>query len=848
LYSKKFLKNKLTTCFPIDQKLDQAATKSSPTGGVRGGSMLRNYFKIALRNLMKYKFISFINLFGLTVGLTCCLLILIYIFHELSYDKYHAKADRIYRVTRQFNTEDGNIVLHLGTISPPFGPLLVNDFPEIEKLTRLLSVGPTALRYGDKLFNEPDVYFADENLFDVFDIKVIKGNPKTALTDPFHVMLTEEIAKKYFGDEDPINKEIRFDNQQNVKVSGIYKAFPTNTHMHPSILISFNTLKDSTIYGEENLRTNWGNNSFFTYLLMPEHYSPKKMEALFPSFLDKHMSREYSQPGTRPSQFTKLFLQKLTDIHLRSHLDYEAEENGDIKRVYIFSAIALFILLIACINYMNLSTARSALRAREIGIRKVVGARRKEIIAQFLSESVLLVWIAIILAFGLTWLTLPWLNILSGQHLEAISLWRWDIILSLLLVPIVVGIVSGIYPALFMSAFQPVMVLKGLIRVGTGNISFRKVLVTVQFAISIILIISTIVIFSQLRYMQRKDLGYDKNHIINMNYVGALNAQYNSFRNELLQNAAVKDIARSSRIPTGRLLDDMGAYTMVGDSMEPTKADIKFVNVDYDFVPAYGIKMASGRNFSRSFGTDTLGYILNEAAVDVLGWKTPSEAIGKPFRYGQVKGQIIGVMRDFHFESMHEKIVPLVLIMRPPSQAFYGNISVKISGNNLQAGLAHVEKTWHKYLPELPYQYTFLDEKFNRLYQAEMRQGSIFTIFAFIAIFIACLGLFGLSAFAITQRIKEIGIRKVLGASPANLVRLLSADFMKLVVLAAILAFPVAWFMMDSWLQDFAYRISISWWVFLFAGIVAAIIALITISFQALKAAWTNPVNSLRTE
>ena len=810
--------------------------------------MLKNYLKIAFRNLGKYKFISFINLFGLTVGLTCCLLITTYILNELSYDRYNKNAENIYRVTRDFNNEDGVVSLRLSTISPPFGYYLPTDFPEIQKMTRLLDNGIMPLRYKDKLINEQNVFNADENLFDVFSIKVLKGNPKTALAGPFSVMLTPETAKKYFGDEDPINKVMRANNQFDVKVTGIYEAFPANSHMHPGMLVSFNTLKDSAVYGEKNLETNWGNNSFFTYILLPPHYDTRNMLARFPSFIDKRMANQ-EYVGKRASKYTKLGLQKLTDIHLRSHTDYEAEPNGDMKRVYIFSAIALFILLIACINYMNLSTARSTLRSREIGIRKVVGALRKELVFQFLSESVLLSWVAIILALGLLYVALPWLNKISGQQLSTSILMRWQILVPLFLTPFIVGVLSGIYPALFMSSFQPVKTLKGLFKVGGSSISFRRVLVVTQFAISIILIIATAIVFQQLHYMQKKSLGFDKEHIVVMPYNNSLNDKYESFRTQLLANSNFKNLTRTSRIPTGRLLDDMGAYTLSGDSMKATNTDIKFVSVDYDFVPTYGIQMAAGRNFSREYGTDTASFVLNESAIKALGWKTP-DAVGKDFKYGNRTGHIIGVIKDFHFESMHQSIVPLVLVMFPPSFNFYNNVSIKFSGNNIPAALSHLESTWKRTVPEIPYQYTFLDENFDKLYKTEQRQGNIFTIFACIAIFIACLGLFGLSAFAISQRIKEIGIRKVLGANISTIVTLLSKDFLKLVFISAIIAFIVAGYAMNNWLKDFAYRIDLKshWWVFAIAAIAALLIALATISFQAIRAAVANPVKSLRTE
>ena len=807
--------------------------------------MLTNYFKIALRNLLKYRFISFINLFGLTVGLCCCLLITTYILNELSYDRYNANAANVYRVTRSFNNQDGVVSLKLSTVSPPFGYYMPGDFPEIKKLTRLYDNGISAFRYNDKLINEDHMFFADENLFDVLTVKVLKGNPKTALLDPYNVMMTEETAKKYFGNEDPINKVIRYNNQVNLKVSGIYQPFPANAHVHPTMMVSFNTMKDSLVYGEEQIRTNWGNNSFFTYLLLPAGTDPKKLEARFPAFLDNHMAGQYG--GKQPSKFTKLELQKLTDIHLYSHTDYEAEPNSDIKRVYVFAAIAFFILLIACINYMNLSTARSALRAREIGIRKVIGARKKELIIQFLSESVLLSWVAILLAVGLLVLTIPWLNKMTGQQLSSATLLTWQVVVPVLLAPFVVGILSGIYPALFMSGFQPIKTLKGLFKPGGGSISFRKILVVTQFSISIILIITTAVVFRQLHYMQQKSLGFNRDQIVVMNYSNEMSKQYESFRNELLSDASFKDVARSSRIPSGRLLDNMGAATLSGDSLQPTTTDIKFVAIDYDFIPTYGMSISAGRNFSKEFGTDTANFILNELAAKSLGW-TPRDAVGKDFKYGNARGHIIGTVKDFHFESLHQPIVPMIFIMLPPSQSYFNNLSAKIAGKNIAAALAHLERTWRKFAPETPFQSTFLDERFDALYKSEQKQGNIFTVFAGIAILIACLGLFGLSAFTITQRIKEIGIRKVLGASTGSIVGLLSADFLKLVAIAAVIAFPIAWYAMHNWLQDFAYRINMPWWIFILAGIMAAVVALATISFQAIRAALSNPVKSLRTE
>jgi putative ABC transport system permease protein len=813
--------------------------------------MFRNYLKIAFRNLAKHKFISFVNIFGLTVGLACCMLILTYILHETSYDRYNSNANRIWRVTRIFNNKEGIVSLHLGAVAPPIGPLLKNDFPDIQRVTRMLPIGTQPMKYEDKIFNEKDVIFADENLFAVFDVPLLAGNPRTALSDPNSIVLTPEVARKYFGSSDPINKVIRLDNQINFKVTGIFKPLPDASHFHAQMLLSFATLKDSAVYGEENLRTNWGNNAFYTYLLLPEGYPAMSLEKQFPAFMDKNMPKgQGAQPGSHPSQFTRLTLQRLTDIHLHSHLDEELEDNGDITRVYIFGAIALFILLIACINYMNLSTARSTLRAKEIGIRKVSGARRGEIITQFLSESVLISWIAIIIAFALVWLVLPWLNIITGQTLGIDSLLKPAILIPLLLAPFVVGLSSGIYPALFLSSFRPARVLKGMFKTGGAGVSLRKVLVVTQFAISITLIIATTVVFQQLHYIQNKSLGFDKEQIVTMRYNSGLDKTFESFRTELLENTNFRNVTRSSRIPSGRLLDEMGASAESGDSLKQVTADIKYLAADQYFIPSYGIPMVAGRNFSRDFATDTNGFVLNVAATKVLGMKTPRDLVGQRFQYGNIKGRVIGIMGDFNFEDMHQHILPLIVVLPAPGQAggSYGNISVKIAGNNIPAALDRLEKTWKKYLPVTPFEYTFLDDRFDKLYRSEQRQGSLFTGFSCIAIFIACLGLLGLSAFAISQRIKEIGVRKVLGATTGNIVGLLSADFLKLVGLAAPVAFCIAWLSMDKWLENFAYRISIQWWVFLAAGILAASIALITISYQAIKAAMANPVKALRTE
>ncbi|MDE3254193.1 MAG: ABC transporter permease, partial [Bacteroidota bacterium] len=623
------------------------------------------------------------------------------ILHETSYDRYNQKADRIYRVTRSFNNPDGAVTLKLSTIAPAFGPLLQNYFPDIQQITRFLPNGKTPIKYEEKLFNEDKLFFADEHAFDVFDINVVEGNPKKALEDPFSVMLSEKIAKKYFGGTDPMNKVIRMNNQFDVKVTGVFKSFPSNAHIHPELMVSFNTLKDSAVYGAKNLETNFGNNSFFTYLLLPINYPAKNIEAQFPAFLDRDVHFQGAPAGFKPSTRTRLGLQKLTDIHLTSHTDYEAEENGDISRVYIFSAIALIILLIACINYMNLSTARSALRAKEIGIRKVSGAGKGVLITQFLSESVLITGIALLFALAMTYLTLPLLNRMIGLELAFNQLFSLKYMVLICFTPFMVGVLAGIYPALFLSSFQPVKTLKGLFKTGGKSISFRKALVVTQFGISIVLIITTAIVFQQLKYMQQAKLGYNKEHVVVLPYYFTSDSQYETYRNELLSNAGILNMGRSSRIPTGRLLDSQGASAESGDSLQPVTVELKYLATDYDFLPSYSINMAAGRNFSRAFATDTANFVVNEAAVNVLGWKSPATAVGKNFMYGGVKGKIIGVTKDFHFESMHQKIAPIVMTLPKPDQANrFNQLSIKLDGKNLPGELASIEKIWRHYLPQ----------------------------------------------------------------------------------------------------------------------------------------------------
>jgi putative ABC transport system permease protein len=810
-------------------------------------AMIQNYFKVALRAILKNKLTSVINISGLAFAMACCLLIFLFISDELSYDRHISKADRIYRVTREFLSPDGSTTLHLGHVAPPFGPLLKNDFPDFEEVVRTRQNYTLVTRQDNpeapKAFNERNCFYAEPAFLSMFDVEMVAGNRERALQDPFTLLISETTAKKYFGDEDPQGKRLRFNDQFDFEVTGIFKDFPAQSHLHPALLRSFSTLNDTIVYGRKRLESNFGNNSFATYVLVKDNFEPKQTESLFPAFLDKHMSSNAQSNDPKPSSWTRLYLQKLTDIHLRSHLDSEIESNGDINNVYMMGVIGLFIILIACFNFINLSTARATKRAKEVGLRKVVGAFRIQLITQYLSESVLTTFIALVIGIGLAALSIGWLNDFTEKSLR-ITLLDWPMTLGLVGVALVVGLLSGVYPALIISGFRPAMVLKG--NFGTrGKGGIRKTLVVAQFAISTVLMIATAVTFQQLDFMKTRDLGYDKDQLVIMTEFRELTPVYESFYNELSKSSSIKNVGRSDLIPTNRLVDYDGCRVQQGDSMAVTSVVIKNVTADYEFFNTYGIDLVTGRTFSRDIRTDdSLAFILNEAAVNMLGWPM-EEAVGKDFQYGDTKGKVIGVVKDFHFESLHEPIVPVVFFMEKGN---YGSISVKIAGSDMQTGIAHIEKVWKTFLPNRPFEYVFLNERYSRLYLKEQKEGQLFTLFSGLAILIACLGLFGLATFNAMQRVKEIGIRKVMGASLAHILTLLSKEIFVLILVANLIAWPVAWYMMAKWLDTFAYRINMSIVLFIIAAVAGLLIALITVSSQTIKTAMTNPAKTLRYE
>jgi len=807
--------------------------------------MIRNYLKIAFRNLTKHKGFTFINIAGLSIGLTCFLLIALYVKDELSYDRFNENADRTYRVTRVFKSNDGTVSLHLGHVAPAFMQYFENDFSEAEQITRLFSANAVMNRPEnlEKKYQESKMYFAEANLLKVFSIKMLSGNADKVLANPFTIAISKTTAEKYFGKQDPIGKLLRLDNKYDFTVSGVYEPLPSQSHFHADALMSMSTLNDERIYGKENMKQDWGGNNFATYFLMPKGYDIARLESRIKPFLDKNLP---VYEGRKGSQYSDLVFQKLTDIHLHSHLDSEHEANGDIKYVYTFSAIAFFILLIACINYMNLATARSAGRAKEVGLRKVVGAVRSQLIGQFLSESLLLTILSLIIALVATVLLIPVLNDFANKALTFSGLFDGGFILLILGIIFFTGVLAGSYPAFFLTAFQPVEVLKGKVKNAMKNGRLRQVLVVMQFSIACILIISTGVIYQQLSFMMNQNAGYKKDQVIVMRSGNDNSVDFESFKQELKRQAGVKNVTHSSRTPTGRLLDSQGAKVAKGDSIAPTSTEIKALSVDHDFLSTYEIPLVAGRDFSRAFKSDdSTAYILNEAAVRSIGWKNNADAIDELFEYGGNKGKVIGVVKDFHFESLHQKIVPMVMLI---NKGWRNWLSISISAGNFQNSIASVENTWKTYMPNTPFSYQFLDERFNNQYQAEQKQRSLFMLFAGISIFISCLGLFALAAFMAEQRRKEIGVRKVLGASVSSITTLLSKDFIKLVLISIVIASPIAWYAMSSWLADFAYRINIQWWIFPAAGLIAVLIAVLTVSYQAISAALVNPVKSLKSE
>lgn len=807
--------------------------------------MLKNYLKIAIRSISKNKVYSFINIFGLAIGITCCIAIMLFVRDELSYDRFNKYADQTYRIHFHafFNHKD----LNLAESCAPLEPTLIRDFPEVITATRLRNFGFPVMRYKDKAFSEERFYWADSTFFNVFTVHFIEGDPKTALTQPNTVVITQEIAKKYFGNENPMGKILNADRRRDYIVTGVVDGFPRDAHFRFDFLGSLTTYDDSR-------NQIWLNNNYYTYVVLRKGTNPAVFEKKLNEDLRKYIGPQLkAATGVTFDQFEAagnragFYLQPLTSIHLYSHLDYEIEPNSDISYIYIFSAIAIAILLIACINFMNLSTARSEKRAKEVGIRKTLGSSRKKLISQFLSESIVMSFISILIAIGLVEFLLPLFNDISGKHL---SLNVVDNIYSVplfIIFAVFVGLLAGSYPAFYLSSALPVQVLKSDGKKGSRKSLLRSILVISQFVVSIVLFISTLVIYNQLRFIQNKNLGFNKEQVIIINKTDDIGAQINSFKQELLSNPNVISVTNSDGIPGDQNGDNV--FEPEGKTSSDAQS-LRTLQCDYDFAKTYQFQMASGRFLSKDHPSDSSAVVLNEAAVRAFGIKDP---VGKYLSglssTNQVtpKYDIIGVIKNFNYESLHQKIRPLIIGMFQRG-GFGRFVSVRISPNNYQSTIEFLSNTWKKYAGNEAFEYNFLDQNLQHLYKADERTSKIAAVFSVLAILIACLGLLGLAAFITEQRTKEIGIRKVLGASVPELISLLSTEFVKWVIIANIIAWPLAYYIMNNWLKDFAYRINISFWIFAISGLLAILIALLTVSLYAIKAATANPIKSLRYE
>ncbi len=793
--------------------------------------------------MLGQKAYSFINIAGLATGMAACILILLFVHDELSYDEYHEKSDRIVRVSRAWKNIDGETSLHLGHVAPPFAPLLKNDFEGIVlNAVRFLNYN-ALIGYKEKKIQQRQFYFVDQDVFDVFSWKMIQGDPKTALKAPNSLVITQSTAKKYFGDEDPIGKVLNFENHQaDMKVTGVMEDIPRNSHFTADFLCSFKTLED--FFGLENLMSNWGSNNYSTYLLLPEGYNYKELQARLGDFLNSHLNA--GSDGTKPSEYNELTLWPITDIHLYSHLDSEIGENGDITYIYIFTIIAFLTLTIACINFMNLSTARSVKRGKEVGLRKVMGAFRTTIIRQFLTESILFAVISLVLAVMIVYLMLPWFNNFVQKELSITQNDSLFILYLLSGITLFVGLAAGSYPALFLSKFQPVNILKGPKKPNRNGFNLRSILVVIQFCISTGLIISVGLIQDQLQYMRTKALGFNKDNLLVLPMTDEIYSQYESVRARLLQQPGINSVTMTTRVPSGRLLDSGGAAAEVDGDMKTIQFRIADVHVDHGFLSSFEIPLKAGRDFDVNLASDsTEAFILNEAAVKAIGWQSNKEAVGKAFKYRQREGRVIGIMEDFHFESLHQSIAPIVFFI---SSGRSRSMAMRVNPAHREETLAYLKEQWSYLRPGFPFTHYWVEDRLNEQYGNEDRLANLIQYFSALAIFIAALGLFGLASFTAEQRFKEIGIRKVLGASVSQILMLLTRGFTLLVIIAFLIACPLTWYFMEDWLGNFAYQTSISVVPFLWGGGLAVLMAWITVGYQSVKAANSNPVDALKYE
>ncbi len=802
--------------------------------------MFKNYFKIAVRNLWRNKRFSAINIFGLAIGLATCLLITLFVTDELSYDTFNEKADRIYRIDADFLVNGSRF--NERNVPAQLGAVLMADHPQIEKSVRMIRQGDMLVKKGNETLIEHNTTFADSTLFDVFTLPMITGDPKTALVEPKSMVISESTARKYFNSTDVIGKTLLVDNTSTYKITGVIKNMPAQSHIHFDFIRAMSELPDSRA-------VNWMSDNYYTYLLVRAGTTEQAINGYLKDATKKYMETPLkNMVGSsideleKKGGYFKYAAMPITKIHLYSTLTDEAEPSGNIQYVYIFIVIAVLILLIACVNFMNLSTARSAGRSKEVGVRKVLGSHRSDLIMQFLIESVITSFIALVFSIFIAILLLPYLNQLSGKEITLNLLTAKWLLPSLLLAVVAVGLLAGSYPAFFLSGFEPAQVLKGKLAAGFKGGWLRNSLVVFQFVTAIILVVGTLVIYNQLNYIRNKKLGYDREQVFVLQNTKSLGLHAKAFKDEVQQIPGVEAGTMTHDLPTDNSWD-INIYSKDAARGAGQVMGLGEWHVDADFIPAMGMEMARGRNFSPQMPTDSNAVLLNETAASLLGFADPLKSV---LYFGNGSHNIIGVVKDFNAGSLRNKIAPIVFELSESKDY----MAFRISTKNIPALIEQIEAKYHAVdgMAGQPFIYSFMDQDFNRLYNAEQRTGKIFISFAFFAILIACLGLFGLVTYAAEQRTKEIGIRKVLGASVAGIVQLLSKDFLKLVFIAFIIAAPASWFMMNKWLQDFAYRINISWWVFALAAFLAILITIITVSFRAIKAALANPVQSLRSE
>jgi len=805
--------------------------------------MFKNYIKVALRNISRNKLYSFLNIAGLAIGIACCVLILLYIQDELSFDRFHEKADRIYRVNSHFIIPERT--MNFATTAHVQGPMFKAEYPEVETYARFSSYGSRkVIRYKENTFYEEKFIYAENTLFDVFSFKLIKGNSKDALVKPNSLVITEEIAEKYFGNEDPLGKDLRVNIDSLFKVTGVMENVPKTSHIRPDFFASFSTLKlEPSGNAAQDMLSNV---DYHTYILLREGGDYKEFEQKLVGYIDKYLSATLKALGGSAS----LEMQPLTSIYLHSNVDGELERTSDISYIYLFSGIGLFILLLACLNFMNLATARSANRAKEVGLRKVVGAHRRQLIKQFLGESMILTFIAIILSLLLVSLTMPIFQDISGKDLAVNVFSNPVLLIGLLGLFFIVSLIGGSYPAFFLSAFRPVEVLQGKFKRGAKRSILRISLVSFQFTVSIVLIIGTLMVSKQLNYVRNKRLGYDKDHVVGLRIRNPeTQKKYEVIKNELLRHPNILNSSASANLPLERVA--FSAHHAVGKP-EDELIVLSVQIIDEDFLDTYEMEIAQGRNFSKEYPTDPDEAIMvNEAAVKKLGWQ--DNPINKEIEMftsltTRRKFRIVGVVKDYHFQSLHEEIQPLILYNAPPYEGNYNRISVRVRPENIRETIGFLESKWAEFDSQYPLEFVFVDDQFDSLYRAEERLGQLFGYFTALAIVIGCLGLFGLTSFTAEQRTKEIGIRKVLGASVSSIIMLLVREFTKWVLLAVVIAWPIGYFVMKNWLQNFHYRTSLGFATFMLAAVLALIISLITVSYQSIRAALANPADSLRYE